>query len=69
MGRKKKISLQVVNPNAGGIDVGSRSHFVSVGQELKDVKEYGVYAEDLIKLRKWLQSQGITTVALESTGD
>ena len=69
MGRKKKIKLEVVNPNAGGIDVGSRSHFVSVGQRLEDVKEFGVYAEDLHKLSLWLLENKVETVALESTGD
>ncbi len=43
---KKKMSLEVVNPNASGIDVGSRSHWVSVGQNSQDVKEFGVYSED-----------------------
>ena len=69
MARKKKIAMEIVNHNAAGIDVGSRSHFVAVGQSLDDVKEFGVYAEDLIKISKWLLSYGITTVAMESTGD
>ena len=69
MTRKKRIEMDIVNPNAGGIDVGSRSHFVAVGQALEDVKEFGVYAEDLIELCQWLLSCGITTVAMESTGD
>lgn len=33
--------MDVVNFNAAGIDVGSRSHFVAIGQELEDVKELG----------------------------
>ena len=69
MTRKKRIEMDIVNQNAGGIDVGSRSHFVAVGQALEDVKEFGVYAEDLIELCQWLLSCGITTVAMESTGD
>lgn len=69
MERKKKLELEVVNPNAGGIDVGSRSHFVSIGQSPKDVKEFGVYAEDLENLSSWLIENKIDTVALESTGD
>ena len=44
---KKKISMDIINPNAGGIDVGSRSHFVAISQEHSDVKEFGVYAQDL----------------------
>lgn len=66
---RKKISMEVVNPYAAGIDVGSRSHFVAVGQRLEDVKEFGVYAQDLTELCEWLKNHGITTVAMESTGD
>jgi len=66
---KKKMEMEIINPNAGGIDVGSKSHFVAVGQSLDDVKEFGVYAEDLTQLCEWLLSYGITSVAMESTGD
>lgn len=66
--KKKKMPMTVINPNAGGIDVGSRSHYVAIGQSHKDVKEFGVYAEDLENLRKWLQKNKINTVAMESTG-
>jgi len=69
MAKKKKMSLEVVNPNAAAIDVGSKSHFVSIGQTLKEVKEFGVYAEDLQTLGKWLLDHKIDTVAMESTGD
>ncbi len=69
MARKKKIGMEIINHHAAGIDVGSRSHFVAVGQSLDDVKEFGVYAEDLQELCKWLLSYDIKTVALESTGD
>ncbi len=65
---KKAISMQIINPNCAGIDVGSRSHFVALGQENKDVREFGVYAEDLKALSKWLHSKDITSVAMESTG-
>jgi len=65
---KKKIKMEIVNPNAAGIDVGSKSHYVAVGQKPEDVKEYGVYAQDLKDLTNWLLSKGIDTVALESTG-
>jgi len=69
MKRKKVVEMEVINTNAGGIDVGSRSHYAAVGQSVKDVKEFGVYAEDLTKLCLWLLSYGITSVAMESTGD
>ena len=69
MARKKKMELDIINHNAAGIDIGSRSHYVAVGQSLEDVKEFGVYAEDLAGLCEWLVSYGITSVAMESTGD
>lgn len=43
---KKHVSLEVVNPNAAGIDIGSRSHWADVGQDAQDVREFGVYTED-----------------------
>jgi 23S rRNA U2552 (ribose-2'-O)-methylase RlmE/FtsJ len=65
---KKKVSLEIINPHAAGIDVGSRSHYVAIGQNKDDVREFGVYAEDLRALTQWLLDNAITTVAMESTG-
>lgn len=66
--KKKKVSLEIVNPYAAGIDIGSRSHFVAIGQDADEVREFGVYAEDLQELAAWLLEHGIKTVAMESTG-
>lgn len=60
--------MEIVNPRAAGIDVGSRSHFVAVGQGADQVREFGVYEADLRELTQWLQERQITTVAMESTG-
>lgn len=65
---KDQISLRVIHPHAAGIDIGSREHFVAIGQEQKDVKSFGVYAEDLTNLTQWLIDNEVTTVAMESTG-
>jgi len=65
MARKKKLEMEIINHDAGGIDVGSRSHYVAVGQSLDDVKEFGVYAEELTQLCQWLLSYGINSVAME----
>jgi hypothetical protein len=40
---KKKMSLQIVNPKAAGIDIGSRMHIVAVDQYTKNVRTFGVY--------------------------
>ena len=58
----------MVNPQAAGIDVGSRSHYVAIGQGDDEVKEFGVYNEDLLLLAQWLLGNEIRTVAMESTG-
>ncbi len=63
-----KSSFEIINPNCAGIDIGSRSHFVAVGQELSDVHEFGVYADDLVAICIHLKNHGITSVAMESTG-
>lgn len=60
--------MKIVNANCAGIDVGSKSHYVAIGQQDKDVREFGVYAEDLKVLCKWLKEHEITSAALESTG-
>lgn len=66
--KKEQISLEVVNPNAAGIDVGSRSHWVAVGQNAQDVKEFGVYSQDHQELCEWLKKHKVVTIAMESTG-
>jgi transposase len=51
MGRKKNVeSLPIVNPHAAGIDVGSKIHYVCVGQAQGDIREFGVYSENLHQL-------------------
>lgn len=65
---KRKVNMDIINPYAAGIDVGSRSHFVAINQELSDVKEFGVYAQDLKDLVQWLIKNNVKTVAMESTG-
>jgi transposase len=65
---KKNVKMELINPNAAGIDIGSRSHFVAVGQGGGDVKEFGVYNEDLKAIATWLKEHKIETIAMESTG-
>lgn len=64
---KDSISMQIINPKAAGIDIGSRSHWVAIGQESKDVREFRVFNEDLFELADWLHENQILTVAMEST--
>lgn len=64
----KKLSMEIVNPNAAGIDIGSRSHWVAVGQGEHQVRQFGVYNDDLKAIAQWLREHDVTTVAMESTG-
>lgn len=68
MKKEEKVSMEIVNPHCAGIDIGSRSHFVAVGQKEEDVKEFGVFADDLVAICDFLQAHQVTSVAMESTG-
>ncbi len=65
---KKNVKIEVINHHCAGIDIGSRSHFLAVGQELSDVRELGLYANDLDSICLWLAQNGTTSVAMQSTG-
>lgn len=62
--------LQIVHPDAAGIDVGSESHFVAVsaGRDEQPVREFGSWTDALHQMAAWLTSCGIRTVAMQSTG-
>lgn len=38
---QESISMEIVHPQAAGIDIGSRSHWVAIGQSEQDVREFG----------------------------
>lgn len=62
--------LMLIHPDAAGIDVASREHFVAVppDRDPKPIRRFGCYTADLIAMAEWLKSCGIKTVAMESTG-
>jgi transposase len=68
MKKQNSISMAVVNAHAAGIDVGSRRHYVAVGQDPEDVRTFNVYTKDHVAMIEWLRQKAIVTVALESTG-
>lgn len=63
------MEMDIINAHCAGIDIGSKSHFVAIGQQLTDVKEFGVYADDLTAISLHLKQHGIASVAMESTGN
>lgn len=64
----KVEAVSVVNEHAAGIDVGSTSFYVAIGQVPDQVREFGCYTAQIHQLCQWLKQNQITTVALESTG-
>jgi transposase len=67
MQKNKQVPMDVINYNATGIDIESRTHFVAIGQNKEDVKEFGVYNEDSIAMYKFLKENNIQTIAMDST--
>ena len=61
-----KKTLEIVHPNAAGIDIGSRGFFVDAGEE--EIKIFPTFTEGCHGVRDYLHSKNITTVAMESTG-
>lgn len=68
--QEKHDALAVVNPNAAGIDIGSREHWVAVPPDRceQPVRSFSTLTPSLHELGDWLHTCGITTVAMESTG-
>lgn len=66
----RKRGLEVAFPNAAGIDIGAKSHFVAVpaDRDPEAVREFTSFTDDLRRLAEWLRQCGIDTVAMESTG-
>jgi transposase len=58
--------LPVVQAHAAGIDIGSRSHWVSVGPGM--AVEFPAHTEGLQALLAYLHEHQVSTVAMESTG-
>lgn len=68
--KRAEAHLERVNLFAAGIDIGSRSHFVAVAEDLSEqpVREFACFTADLHRMADWLVEVGIQTVAMESTG-
>lgn len=68
--RRRRSKLQVVHPDAAAIDIGARFHVVAIppDRDPEPVRRFDSFTHDLERLADWLVQQGITTVAMESTG-
>ena len=63
-------ALEVVHPDAAGIDVGGHEHWVAISPERdpEPVRRFGCFTADLREMARWLVEKGVRSVALQSTG-
>src|SRR3989454_4963609 len=68
--QSENLSLEVVHPDAAGIDIGNESHYVAVppARDRQPVRRFGCTTAELKDMATWLKQCGILTVALQSTG-
>jgi len=70
---QKKVdwkALEIVHPDAAGIDVGGSEHWVAVSpdRDPEPVRRFGCFTADLREMARWLAERGVRSVALQSTG-
>jgi transposase len=68
--KEKKKAFPIIHPNAAGIDISSKEHYVAVNPEVNDhpIKAFGAFTEDLEAIAVWLAECKVDTVAMEATG-
>jgi transposase len=68
--RASKGTIAPIHRNAAGLDVGATFHVVAIppDRDEQPIRSFKSFTGDLHKLADWLQSVGITSIAMESTG-
>src|SRR5260370_4403742 len=68
--QSEDISLEVVHPDAAGIDIGNESHYVAVPptRDSQPVRRFGCTTSELKEMAVWLKQCAIRTIALQSPG-
>src|SRR6516162_5527464 len=68
--QSQDLSLEVVHPDAAGIDIGNESHYVAVPstRDSQPVQRFGCTTGELKAMAEWLKQCRIRTVAMQSTG-
>lgn len=63
-------ALEIVHPDAAGIDIGGDEHWVAISpdRDPEPVRSFGCFTADLRELGRWLVAKGVTSVAMQSTG-
>ena len=68
--QSEDLSLEIVHPDAAGIDIGNESHYVAVPptRDSQPVRRFGCTTAEVKAMADWLKQCGIRTVAMQSTG-
>jgi transposase len=68
--QSEDLSLEVVHPDAAGIDIGNESHYVAVPptRDSQPVRRFGCTTAEVKEMAVWLKQCAIRTIALQSTG-
>jgi len=68
--QSEDISLEVLHPDAAGIDIGNESHYVAVpaSRDSQPIRQFGCTTAELKAMAAWLKRCAIRSVAMQSTG-
>ena len=68
--QSEDLTLEVMHPDAAGIDIGNESHYVAVPptRDSQPVCRFGCTTSELKAMAHWLKQCQIQTVAMQSTG-
>src|SRR6201988_2597932 len=68
--QSEDLNLEVMHPDAAGIDIGNESHYVAVPptRASEPVRRFGCTTGELKQMADWLKQCGIRTVAMQSPG-
>ena len=65
---RKKVdwkALEIVHPDAAGVDVGGSEHWVAIrpDRDPEPVRRFGCFTADLQEMGRWLVEKGVRSVA------
>ena len=63
-------ALEIVHPDAAGIDIGGREHWVTIApdRDAEPIRCFDCFTADLERMADWLVDRGVRSVAMQSTG-
>lgn len=63
-------ALDIIHPDAAGIDIGSAEHWVAISPEKDEqpVRSCQCFTADVERMADWLEARGVHSVAMQSTG-